>query len=232
MAENNDSQGNLDLEDAYGKTEAFINDNKNRISIVFGAIAVVIAAVFAYKKLIVEPNEKESIEQLWKSEYYLLDKNDFESAIHGDSLGEHKGLKQLVEEYGGYSGGEIARYELGVAYLNTGEWDLAIETLEQVDFQDDILGAVAKGAIGDAYMEKGNGSKARKYFIQAANHSGHTTIAPLYLNKAGIASLILGEKDESENQEALRIYKELLEKYPEATEAGDAKKYIAMLSYK
>ena len=58
-----------------------------------------------------------------------FDNNDWNSLISGDSLMTFKGLSKAIDDYSGYDGGKLAVYDLGIAYLNTGDFDKAIETL-------------------------------------------------------------------------------------------------------
>ncbi len=58
----------LDVEQAYSKTEHYIEENKNRLATVAIVIAVVIGGYFAYKYLYIQPMDEEAQKQMWKAE--------------------------------------------------------------------------------------------------------------------------------------------------------------------
>lgn len=201
---------------------SFFEKNKKVITVFGGGIVVIILVVFFYNQFIVKPNNAKSQEALWHGEYSLLNQENWNAAIIGDSVG-NKGLKAVADEFGGYTGGEIAQYELGIAYLNNGQYQEAITALEQVSFEDEMVGTVALGAIGDANMELGKITAAGDYYTKAYSNSDNDLTAPIYMLKAAYA-----KEAESKFEEAVKIYQELMDKYPTAPEVNKAKKYIEL----
>ena len=96
--------------------------NKKQDTLYAVFFLVLLIAVIGYKliyiKMIVEPKEKEGIEELWQAESKAFDENDWETSIYGDSLGFFKGFKEISEDYSGQKAGQIAQYNLGIAFMN------------------------------------------------------------------------------------------------------------------
>ena len=114
--------------------------NKKQVTLYAVIVLVLLIAVIGYKliyiKMIVEPKEKEGIEELWQAESKAFDENDWETSIYGDSLGFFKGFKEISEDYSGQKAGQIAQYNLGIAFMNNKEYENAIIALKKVNFND------------------------------------------------------------------------------------------------
>ena len=221
------SEENIDLEQGISNVEEKFEQHKTKIVGAVVAIIVVIGAYWGYNEFIVKPKEKKAKESFWRAESALLDKNDYEQAIYGDSTGTYIGLQKFVEKYGSTTSGNLAYYDLGVAYLNLGEYQKAIDALKKFESEDEMLSSIALGAIGDAKMELGKTDEAAEQYLAAANNSDNFFTGSIYLRKAGFANEMLGNKEK-----ALELYKSIVEKYPNSQEAKDVKKDIARLSAK
>jgi tetratricopeptide (TPR) repeat protein len=207
------------VQEIYTKTEAFFENNKKSFAIGGGVIALLIGGFFAYTKFYKEPREIESSSQIWKSEFYF-EKDSLDRAINGDD--NYMGLDEIAKSYNGSKSAELANYYMGISYLKKGEYELAINYLEKTSLEDEIVGAMAKGAIGDAYVELGDNEKAISSFEKAVSHSKNILTTPMFLKKLGIVYEEVGKKDK-----ALESYKRIKDDFPTSTEASDIDKYVA-----
>jgi tetratricopeptide (TPR) repeat protein len=223
MAKKNksDEETIVDVQQAYSKTEQYVEQNKNTLLIVAGILVVLFVGYFAVTRLYVEPRTQEGMEMLWKAEYWF-EIDSLDKALAGDE--SYYGFEYIADEYSSTKAGDLAAYYSGIIYLRKGDFQSAISYLEKADLDDAIVGAVAKGAMGDAYVELGNLSKALDYFNQAASHSDNMLTAPLYLKKAGLIHEDLGEFEK-----ALANYKKIKEQYPNSDEARGIESYIARI---
>ena len=201
--------------------EDFFNGPGKFILIAIVGVAVLIGGYFAYNKFVVAPKDVKSAEALYMAEHYLLDKEDYATAINGDANGA-KGLESLAKNK--YAGGKIAQYDLGVAYLNNGQFKEAIKTLKKVSFNDEILSTETYGMIGDAYLELGDVSEALDYYTKAYKNRDNVLTTPLFMMKAAQTLEMSSKLDE-----AAKVYKTLIEKYPYAKEKDNAEKYLAIV---
>ena len=200
----------------------FLESNMKPIGIVVGIVAVLVIGWVGYQKYMVEPMEIEASTAIWQAENKLLDEGDLVQAIKGDTLAStFRGFKALSDEYDGYKAGEIAQFNLGIAYLKNGQYQDAILALEGVEFSDELLSTEALGAMGDAYAELGDHNKAVAAYEKAMANSKNGLTSPIYMIKAAASYELI-----KDFKKATAVYQELIEKYPTSTQANDAKKYI------
>ena len=237
---NEKSSKKINLQDYIGEDSSeFYQKNKLIINIVSGVIGlglVVWGAFIAWDYFFIQPKQEESIAKLWQAESALLDYEDdgtnnkmdnaILAAINGDSTMTYSGLLKVIEEYEGYNGGRLAQYYLGIAYLNieqkdSSTYDKAINALSKVDFEDEIIGTMALGAIGDAYMQKGNASKAFDYYQKAYSRKDNQLTTPMYMMKAAKAKELVQDYKKAE-----KIYNDIVLNYPFYNETYLAEKYL------
>ena len=209
----------VDVEEVYSKTEDFINENQNLIVGVVGGIIAVVVAFYAYNRVYLEPLEEEAHGQMFMAEQYFQ-RDSFNLALNGD--GNYLGFLDVSDEYGSTSAGNLAHYYAGISYLRTGAFEDAINELKDYEGSGEIVGAVALGAIGDAYMELDDVDQALNYYEKAVSAGDNDFTSPVYLQKAGFASEKSGNFDK-----AIDYYTQVKEKYPTTNEGRNAEKYIA-----
>lgn len=217
---------NFDGQELVDKVQEKFQANRNYVYIGIAAIVLVIGGFWWFNKQSKAKN-MEANELLWKP-MFDFERDSFDLAINGsmDEMGYRtQGFAAIASEYGSTKAGQIAKYSMGVGYLNMGNFDGAIQALEDVDFDDEILGAVAKGALGDAYYEKGEAGKAKGAYQDAIDHSENEFTAPIYLKK--LASVL---EDLNETDKAIECYEKIKKDFPNSNEAYGIEKYIARLS--
>jgi len=207
------------VEHALDKGEQFFEKNKNLIFYVLLGIIIVVGGIFAYKKFILGPKELDAQSQMFAAEQYF-EKDSLKLAINGD--GTNPGFIQIVDEFGSTKSGNLAKYYLGICYLKTGEFQQAIDNLESFSSDDQIIGPMAIGATGDAYLELGNTQKALDNYLKAAKKKDNDFTAPMFMLKAGWAYEILGQYDK-----AIELYEKIQKEHFRSFESRDVEKYIA-----
>ncbi len=85
-----------------------------------------------------------------------------------------------------------------------------------------MVGPMATGAIGDAYMELGESDKAITYYLEAAGQDDNDFTTPLFLLKAGQVYELTENYDE-----ALDVYNRIKDDYKMSNEGRSIEKYIA-----
>lgn len=222
MANKAEQRDNLqEIESALTKTEQFIEDNQKIITYAIGAIVLVVLGYLGFNKFYMQPREKEAQSQMFMAEQYF-EKDSFNLALNGD--GNYLGFLDIIDDYGMTKSANLARYYAGISYLRTGQYEDAIDQLESFSTDDLVLGPVAEGAKGDAYLELGQKDKALKQYQKAASMTTNEFTTPIYLLKAG--NLLESEGDLNK---ALALYKEIKEKFAESAEGRSIDKYIARI---
>jgi tetratricopeptide (TPR) repeat protein len=214
------------LDESASKTEDWVIKNQKNIFIIVGLVAAVVLGYLGYNKLIQEPKESEAMNDMFKAQQY------FEQAVNGvekDSLfnlslngGEGKyGMLDIAKEYSGTKAGNLANYYAGMSYLNLKDYQNAIAYLDKFSSSDDVLGPIAKGGIGDAFVQLEQLDNAYDYYVQAANLKSNDYTTPMYLYKAGNIAMQLDK-----NAEALKFYNRIKDEYSTSTEAANIDVFI------
>lgn len=206
------------VQDALSKTEQYIEDNQKSLMIIVGAIIAIAILYLAYTKLYVAPKEQGALAASFRAEKYF-DIDSFRLALNGDG-GSAEGFLSIIDDYGMTKTGNLANYYAGICYLQMGEFDNAIEYLKAFDSNDEVVSAMALGALGDAYSELDDNDEAVSYYIKAANSDNDFT-APMYLMKAGMVY-----ENQGKYANALKLYEKIKSDYSQSTEGRYIDKYI------
>ena len=207
------------LDEGASKTEEWVVKNQNYIIGVIGAIALVVLAYLGYKKFVAEPKAKEAMNEMYTAKKYF---DDAVSGISADSLynmslngGEGKyGMLDIINNYGGTPAANLANYYAGMAYLNLKDYQNAVTHLGDFSSDDKMLGPIAKGGIGDAFVQLNQKEDALGYYEKAFKANTNDFTTPLYLMKAALVAIDLGQ-----NEKALEYLKRIKSEFSESTEA-------------
>jgi len=212
-------EGIVAVEEALSKTERFIENNQKMLTIIISVIAVIILGYFGFKKFYVAPRQIEAQEQMFMAEKYF-EMDSLNLALLGDGM--YPGFLDIIDDYGVTNSANLAKYYTGIIYLNMGDYESAIDYLKSFKGKDQILGPMAKGAIGDAYMELKETDLAAGYYMRAARANDNAFTSPLFYLKAGWAYELLEEYGN-----ALEAYEAIKTDFPKSEEAREIDKYIA-----
>lgn len=222
MSKETKEQPAVDIIGAFDKTENYIEQNRKSLALIVGGVILLVGIYFGWKYLYLQPKSDEAAAKMYKAEMYFQ-KDSFNLAING--RGDTAGFAEIADDYGMTQSGNLAKYYLGVCYLRTGQYDLAIENLQDFDTDDMFLSAMSLGLIGDAYMEKGQADEAIDYYQKAAKKNPNRFTSPVYLKKAGYAY-----EDKGMKEEALKMYTQIKTDFPDSQEAQQIDKYIGRVS--
>lgn len=205
--------------EAVSKTDLFFKENGKALAIVAAAAVIIAAAVFCYVKFAYQPKVAEAQEQTYPAEAAFR-AGSFETALNGD--GNALGFADIIDQYGTKAGKAVYLYA-GICALQMQNYEEAVDYLKKYNGKDKILAARAQGCIGDAYVGLEQYEKALEAF-KAAAAKGDNMFAATYLLKAGVVAEELGK-----TEQALSLYKEIKEKYPQSIEGYDIDKYITRI---
>ena len=134
--------------------------------------------------------------------------------IFDDKTSEKINTEDIIENYDGTPAAKLATYSAGMSYLNMNDYENAIKYLDEFDSNDVMLGALAKGGIGDAFANLGQNKEAYDYYVEAFNISDNNYSTPKYLYKASIIGSEIGK-----NSSSIKFLKRIKNEYPDAIEA-------------
>ncbi|HOB83991.1 MAG TPA: tetratricopeptide repeat protein [Bacteroidales bacterium] len=206
------------VEQTLTKTEQFLEANYKSLSIILGVI-VGLVALFWLGRMYFNKRNTEAQSQIYQAERYL-EMDSLYLALNGD--GNYLGFLDVANDYKMTATGNLAKYSAGICYLHLGQFDEAIEMLNKYKKKDKILGSLAIGATGDAYVEKGEVDKGISKYLEAAKFAENSFNTPLFLMKAGEMYELNGNY-----AEALKVYERIQNEYPESTEGTTIEKYIS-----
>ena len=212
---------NLQVGEVIGKTEMFIENNKRTLLIVVGVIVVVIVAFCLYNFWYVPSQEKEAENELFAAQQYFA-QEDYTKALKGD--GKHQGLITISEDYSSTKQGKLAKYYVGLIYLQQGKYQDAIDNLEGFNPNDAFLTSQSKALIGDCYWELNNVDKAISYYNKAIKKNPNNFTTPMILIKLGVAY-----ESQKEYQKALDCYNQIKKDFPRSPEYAEVEKYISRM---
>ncbi len=219
------------LDQTASRTEEWVQKNQKFILGFLGAVALITIGYLAYQRFVVEKNESEATEDLFVAQQNFQKAVDATVKKSQDSLfnlvlkgSEGKqGVVDIANQYSGTDAGNLANYYTGIAYLNLGKYTEAIEFLDKFKADDDVLGPVAKGAIGDAFAQKNQPKEALDYYVKAAEMNTNEFTTPRYLLKAGKTALALGNKTD-----ALKYFSKIKDEFEASPEANTVDALIGL----
>ncbi len=210
------------LDEGASRTEEWVAANQKYILGTVGVIALVILGYLGFQKFIQEPKEQEAANEMFKAQQYfdlaVNGNSNTRDSIYGLALngGEGKyGFLEIIENYGGTKAANLANYYAGFSYLNTNKYQEAINHLDDFKSDDEMLGPLALGGIGDAFSELDQLGEALGYYEKAAKAKENNFTTPKFLLKAAITAISLDKGDI-----AIQYLERIKNEFPKSVEAN------------
>ncbi|WP_298901620.1 tetratricopeptide repeat protein [uncultured Psychroserpens sp.] len=215
------------LDEGANKAEDFVARNQKGIFIIIGLAAAIMLGYLGYKKFIAEPKAEEAMNEMYTAKKHFDDA--FVAGANKDSLltialdgAEGKlGLTDIADQYSGTPAGNIASYDAGMAYLNLKDYSNAVKYLGEFKTDDAVLGPLAKGGMGDAFVQLNQLPDALEYYEKAIAASTNDYTTPMYLLKAANVAQTL-----SEYNKALQYYKRIKSDFSDSDQAKNIETFI------
>jgi tetratricopeptide (TPR) repeat protein len=212
----------IDIGKVKHQAEDYFEANKMIILSVIGGIVLIVGGWLSYKFLYQEPRNTEALEQMYQAEF-LFQKDSFEMALNNPG-GGFAGFAEISENYGGTRAGNLAKYYAAICCLNLGKTEDAKKYIEDFDADGLVMPILKQGILGDIYAELKDFDSAVKHYEKATTIKENDFLTPVYLKKLGVLKEKLQDKEG-----ALKAYKEIKTKYPDATDGNGIDKYILSL---
>lgn len=195
--------------------------NKNRINTIVLVVLVVIVGYFGYDKLYMGPRETKAANSIAFAQRYF-EADSLQRALNGD--GQHLGFLKVMKKYSGTKTANMCNYYAGVCYLQMGDAKTAIKYLEKFDAHGSSLSYAANGALGDAYMETNNTSKAMSAYENAIGNKNDDKLTPMYLMRLGMVC-----EKANKTEDAKKYYQRVKDEFPLSEQARDIDRYLGHL---
>ncbi|TPN85289.1 tetratricopeptide repeat protein [Aquimarina algicola] len=208
------------LDEGASKTEEWVAANQKYILGTVAVIAIAILGYWAYGKYIQEPKEQEAANEMFVAQEYFNQAVNGNAAVQ-DSLytlalngGEGKyGFLEIIDNYGSTNAANLANYYAGFSYLNMSKYKEAINYLESFKSDDEMLGPLALGGIGDAFSQLDQPDEALSYYEKAAKAKDNGFTTPKFLLKAAIVAISIDKPDV-----AIPYLERIKEEFPKSVE--------------
>tara|TARA_B110000046_G_scaffold169306_1_gene188307 strand:+ start:3511 stop:4275 length:765 start_codon:yes stop_codon:yes gene_type:complete len=220
------------LEETASRSEKWIEKNSKPLFYSLVVVVVFFLAFLGYTNYVVEPNELDASNELSFPRKHFNEAATAGSGI--DSLlnlglegadGKY-GFLDIADSFSNTSAGNLANYYAGVSYLQMKQYDKAIEYLSKFNSDDEMLGPVALGAIGDAFSDIDQQEEALEFYEKAANKKENEFTTPLFLYKAAQTAMFLKEYNKAE-----KLFTQIKESYSKSDQGRDIEKFINAAKY-
>lgn len=217
------------LDESASRSEEWVSKNQNYILGAIGVVAIAVLGYLAYSQFVQKPKEASAANEMYYPQQYF--DQALASTTAKDSLftlalegGEGKyGFLDIIAEYNGTKAANLANYAAGMSYLNMNKYQEAIDYLEDFKSDDEVLGALSKGGLGDAFMQLDQPSDALGYYEAAIAHSSNSYTTPKFLYKAGVTALEMGNKEK-----ALSYFQRIKDEFSDSEAARTIDAFIGM----
>jgi tetratricopeptide (TPR) repeat protein len=220
--QNNPEDGKLyeSPEALRGNIENFTERNAKPLIIAFVLVAVAVAGFFLYT-MWKDNQATEAQAEMFQAQFYF-EADSLNLALNGD--GNYPGFLQIIDKFGGTPAANLAHFYAGAAYLKQGQYQEAVDHLQDFSSDDILVQARAYALEGDAYMEMEKFEAAADAYQKAAEYESNKSFSPQYMSQAAMAYELAGD-----NAAALALYTEVVDNYYGSSEYENARKQQARL---
>lgn len=191
------------------------------IGVIAGAIIIIGASIYFILEQGKQKKNANAQDELFQAQYYF-EQDSLDLAMNGD--GRNLGFLDIIDIYGSTSAANLANFYAGAIYLKQGNFEAALDHLNDFSTSEVLAQGRAYELRGDAYMELGQYSDAASQYENAADAVDDKYFSPAYLFKAALA-----HENNSDNNAALRAVSKIVDNYFGASEYNEARKQKARL---
>jgi tetratricopeptide (TPR) repeat protein len=211
----------FDIVEARDSARSFIDRNQNIILGVITGIIILIGGYVLYQNLYQAPREREAGEQMFQAQF-MFERDSFAAALSNPG-GGYDGFLDIIDNYSGTNAANMARYYSAVSYLHLGQYQDAMEYINEFDAVGDVTPIMKAGVKGDIHSELGEYEQAMDSYEKAASYE-NDFLKPYYLQK-----LAMLQDRQGMDEEALANFKKIKADYPASVPAEEVEKYIGKL---
>ncbi|MGB3799811.1 MAG: tetratricopeptide repeat protein [Lewinella sp.] len=213
----------VDIIEVREKGMDFFERNRKPIIGAVVALIFIVAGALLYQTFIAGPAERNAAQQMQQAQYQF-EQDSFGLALTNPGQA-YPGFLEIAEEFGGTDAGNLANYYIAVSYLNLGQYEAALDYLEEFNADGDLLPTMKMGVMGDLHSELEDYAAAIDAYGEAVDEAGDNFVTGgYYLNKLGLLY-----RHQGQNEEALEAFRRLKMDFGQSAEAAQADKYIAAL---
>lgn len=203
----------MDIKEKAGSivknVRSYYEENRKKVNYIsIGALSIIALLIgwnFYYL-----PQQEATAAEKFKKIHSFFAKDSFDIVIKGDKKRKITSAVEIADKYGFTVKGNEAALVAGLAYLNKGDFENALDYLNKFEAKDRGLNPAVIAAKATCYSERGDYKKAAGLFERAAKESDNDLSANYYVRAAQHY-----EKAEKLS-DALECYETILKKYSTA----------------
>lgn len=203
MAKNNEETrtGIDNLNDQLTGIEQKVQNNQKIIAWICIAVAAVVCIVLLYIYAIHKPGVEAARNAIGQADITLSEGNDSLALVQ---------YKQVAADYG-HEGGNRAKLNAAILLYKQGQWQEAINYLDDYKASETLIGASSQALKGDCYVNLKNYEKALECYEKAVKISDkNPAYTPYFLMKeATVYRELKNYKEEAD------VYEDIIEDYPD-----------------
>ena len=205
----------------YYKVYNYFMENKNRLGMYAGGLAIAVLAIYFYLSNKASNNEIAGT-QLGRV-LAIYDAGSYLEAIEGRQGTNIVGLKKIVSDYGSTNNGEIAKIYLANAYQMLGKVEEAFDLYKDYGGSNEIFKATALAGEAGYYAYKNDFEKAADLYLRASRVSKANVLNPDYMLKAAVNYIEAGNKEEAKD-----LLETIRKDYQTSTAFRDVDRYLTL----
>ncbi len=218
-----DEETLIDIVEVKASAQDYFEQNKNIVTAAIVGLFVIVGGYLIYRQFVQTPREREAMEQMAQAQFQF-ERDSFALAITNPG-NNFLGFADIAEEYSGTAAGNSALYYAGISYLNLGQFEAAVDYLEDFSPAGELGPALKFGALGDAYAELNDLDRGLSNYQKAVDGTENDLLASYFLKKVGMLNEKMG------NTEAAReAYETIKNRYHDSPYATDIDKYLTRVS--
>lgn len=213
----------VDIVEVREQAQGFFEKNQRLLFGLGIALIAIFGGLIIYQNFYKAPREAEAIDQMNLAQYQF-ERDSFAQALTNPGVGS-SGFLDIIDNYGGTKAANLALYYAGISYLNLGQFDAAVDYLEDFSSGGEIMPVMKFGALGDAYSELDQMDKAMSNYKKAVSQSDNDVLTSYYLKKLGMLQEKQGDLDA-----ARESYERIKSDFPDSPYASDIDKYLTRVA--
>lgn len=197
----------------------------NKATVIGGGIGLILAIGLTIGYIIHSGNQaEEAVNLLGIAEQELLQGN-YQEALNGNEEEFTLGFVQIADNYSGTKAGNLAHYYAAISEYELGNYEQAIEYMQEYDVPEGILGVAPISMHANILVELERYEEAAEQFERAANWDENSSTTPYNLFKAAEAHSAAGN-----NEQALAHIETIINDYPNSQQIAQAEKMKGLLN--
>ncbi|HQI40047.1 MAG: hypothetical protein B6D44_04765 [Ignavibacteriales bacterium UTCHB2] len=211
------------LVEFYYKSQAYFEENKNRIMMYLGVAAVVVIAVVLYLNYRSDQNAEAGYHLSKVMDMY--DSGDYLGAIEGRQDAKILGLKDIVSQYGSSENGETAKIYLADSYSNLSKVEDAFKYYEDYSGDIDIFVAASLAGQASYYAMKNDFKKAADLYLNASRVIKKDARNADYIYLAAVNYFEAGNQEQAKS-----LFETIKDEYKTSSVISQVDRYLSQLN--